>query len=104
MTESDTARDETSPGRDASAEVVLPPRLEMRSVNEVAAAIRATDGPLVVKADRVELVTSPGAQLLLATLRCGREVKIVEPSAAFLDCLALLGIGPDRLNSEGATP
>lgn len=83
--------------------VALPPRLEMRTVAETAETIRAASGPLTLKADRVELVTSPGVQLLLATIRSGREVTIDAPSAAFLDCIALLGVTPERLSSRGET-
>ena len=87
---------------DDPATVELPKRLEMRTVGETADALRASSGPITLKADRVELVTSPGAQLLLALARSGREVRIERPSTAFLDCLALLGVAPGRLTSEGA--
>ena len=87
---------------DAPASVSLPARLDMRSVCATAEAIRASDGAVALVAEGVELVTSPGAQLLLALARSGREVSIVRPSAAFVDCLALLGVTPERLTSEGA--
>ena len=84
------------------AVLTLPPRLEMRTVAQMVAAVSDSRGPIVLKANGVELVTSPGAQVLLAVARSGREVRVDAPSAAFLDCLALLGVDPELLNTEGA--
>jgi len=78
--------------------VELPARFDLREVRGVLDDLRAADGPVTFDAARVEVMTSPALQVLLAAARdpsC--DMRIRAPSASFLDCLDLLGVAPAEL-------
>ena len=95
---SDPAADDEEGG----GPIRLPSRLEIRTVADVNAAIDRRDGKIVLDASSVTLVTSPGAQLLLAAVRDGRDVDVTDASPAFSDCLTMLGMDPKTLEPKGA--
>lgn len=89
-----------APAAEATADdgtIILPDRVEIRTVGELSNRIRGSKGPVALKAGKVTLVTSPGAQLLVAAVRDGFELTVIDPSNAFEDCLTMLGVDPVKL-------
>ena len=102
--ETDATGNET-PADDGT--IILPDRVEIRTVGGIADRIRNATGPITLRADKVTLVTSPGAQLFVAAVRDGIELTVTHQSNAFEDCWAMLGVEPVTLTpvrspSEGA--
>lgn len=96
-------RTDEAADRDA---IALPDRLDIGAAGPLRALLAARDGNVVLDASGSSIVTTPGAQVLMAfrdhqALR-GRTVTLRSASRPFLACLATLGISPDRLQTEGA--
>lgn len=91
---------DTVPTPDASGPstvIDLPERVEMRTVGVLSDALRRAEGPVSLRAGAVTLVTSPGAQLLVAAAREGRGIAVTDASGPFHDCLTMLGVDPATL-------
>ena len=86
---------------------VLPEALSIHTVESVAATLQEMVVPpyrLTVDVSHVEVMTTPGAQLLLAlgtTLaQCGGGLTLHQPSAALIDTFQQLGLA-SQLESWG---
>lgn len=96
----DTSKSDTSVEAEWTAlspdgAIRLPRHFDLKTAGAVADVLQDKTGPITVRADEVEVMTSPGLQVLLSGVRDGaRDLTFDAPSKAFLDCLALLGCAP----------
>ncbi|WP_308915096.1 STAS domain-containing protein [Jannaschia sp. LMIT008] len=97
-----TAKADTAdPGPDATATVILPERVDLRTASGVAAEIRDAGDEVTIDANGVGVLTSAGLQVLLSALQDGRRLRIAKPSKAFLDSASLLGVTMERFEPTG---
>lgn len=99
--------DQTEPTHEPAAElptIVLPRRVDARSVSTLHADIRLSRGaPLVVQADQVDLLGAQGAALFVSTAKSwaadGLHFEIKNPSENFLKDLSLLGLRVEDISA-----
>lgn len=90
-----------SPSDQEDEAIVLPSQFDLRTCGDIADALNFRSGTVQIRADEVEVMTSPGLQVLLAAVRDGtRCLEFVAPSKDFLDCMALLGCTPTDFGDQ----
>ena len=79
---------------------ILPTALTIETVESVLGNLKTaplTSGRLIVDAAGVEIITTPGVQIVLALaqslMQAGGKLTISQPSAAFTQAFATLGLG-----------
>ena len=85
--------------------IVLPERMDLATAGRLRAAILAAAGDVVLDAAGVDIMTSPGIQVLMAARNRqrerGRSLRLAAPSAGFSACAATLGVPLARLETTG---
>lgn len=85
--------------------IKLPNALDLPAAQELVLTLRkalGTGTPVQIDASGVESVTLPCIQIVLAAIRSGTSVSIVDPSTTFTGVFMDLGLGWDRQPTNGA--
>lgn len=96
-------------GSSVSAQVRLPPRLDLPAAGPLSTELRdLMGGPIEVDASEVTHIGTPGVQVLLAAAKSwqagGHDMTLVSPSQSLVDQLAILGLTVDHLSTRPLDP